>query len=81
MEILSPRFREAILRILEGNVAVVGAIVLRPQPPVLILGEGFADRVKAHPRVTTRHITRDNRDDLPKQILSEIGHRDPVLGQ
>ena len=77
MEILSPCFRDAILRILEGDAAVVGTVVLRPQPPVLSLGEGFAGRVKAHPRVTTRHITRDNRDDLPDQILSELaGHRD-----
>jgi nucleoside-triphosphatase len=69
MEILSPRFREAILRILDSDVAVVGTIVLRPQP--------FADRVKAHPRATVRHITRDHRDDLPGQILAELaGHRD-----
>ena len=67
MEILSPRFRGAILRILESEAAVVGAIVLRPHP--------FADRVKAHPRVAVRHITRDNRDDLPRLILSELGHR------
>jgi nucleoside-triphosphatase len=73
MEILSSRFRDAILRILGSDVAVVGAIVLRPQP--------FADRVKAHPRVTIRHITRDNRDSLPKQIVSELGRRDPVRGQ
>jgi nucleoside-triphosphatase len=67
MEILSPRFRDAILRILDSSAAIVGAIVLRPQP--------FADRVKAHPRATLRHITRDNRDDLPAQILSELAHR------
>ena len=65
MEILSSHFHDAILRILEGEAAVVGAIVLRPQP--------FADRVKAHPRVTIRQITRDNRDDLPAQILAELG--------
>jgi nucleoside-triphosphatase len=62
MEILSPRFREAILRILESQVAVVGTIVLRSQH--------FADQVKAHPRVTVRTITMANRDDLPGQILS-----------
>jgi nucleoside-triphosphatase len=64
MEILSPRFRDAILRILDSQVAVVGAIVLRPQP--------FADRVKAHPRVTVRTIATANRDDLPAQILAEL---------
>ncbi|MBN1581804.1 MAG: hypothetical protein JXA89_13955 [Anaerolineae bacterium] len=64
---MSPRFRDAILRIPDSEVAVVGAIVLRSQP--------FADRVKAHPRVTVRHITRDNRDNLPTQILSELTQR------
>ena len=67
MEILSPRFRDAILRMLNSKVAVVGAIVLRPQP--------FADRVKAHPRVTIRQITRDNRDSLPNRTLSELARR------
>jgi nucleoside-triphosphatase len=67
MEILSPRFRDAILTILAGNVAVVGTVVLRPQP--------FADRVKAHPRVTVRQITVDNRDDLPAQILAQLAVR------
>jgi nucleoside-triphosphatase len=66
MEIMSSRFRDAILRILDGGAAVVGAIVRRPQP--------FADRVKAHPRVTVKTITADNRDDLPAQILSELAH-------
>jgi nucleoside-triphosphatase len=69
MEVLSPRFREAILRILDGDAAVVGAIVLRPQP--------FADRVKAHPRVTVRTISAGNRDDLPAQILAELAQRGP----
>jgi nucleoside-triphosphatase len=73
MEILSPRFRDAILRILDSKAAVVGAIVLRPQP--------FADRVKAHPRVKVVYIARDNRDDLPTQILSELGYRGPVRRQ
>lgn len=64
MEILSPRFRDAILTILDSDALVVGAIVLRPHP--------FADQVKAHPRVTVRSITLDNRDHLPAQILSEL---------
>jgi nucleoside-triphosphatase len=67
MEILSPRFRDGILRILDSDAAVVGAIVLRPQP--------FADRVKAHPRVTVRTITADNRDDLSARILAELAGR------
>lgn len=64
MEILSPRFRDAIIRILDSEAAVVGTIVLRPQP--------FAGRVKAHPRVTVRTITADNRDDLPVWVFPEL---------
>jgi nucleoside-triphosphatase len=65
MEILSPRFREAILRILDSEAAVVGAIMLRSQP--------FADRVKTHPRARVWTITIANRDELPGEILAELG--------
>ena len=64
MEILSPPFRAAVLKILESQVAVVGTIVLRPQP--------FADQIKAHPRVTVRTITPGNGDDLPAQVVSAL---------
>ncbi len=64
MEIRSLRFREAILEILEGDVAVVGTIYGRPQP--------FADRVKAHLRVRVREITVENRDALPGEVLAEL---------
>jgi hypothetical protein len=60
--------------------AVKGTIVLVPMGPVspdllAWLGEGFADRVKAHPRMTVRQITRGNRDSLPNRILSELARR------
>jgi nucleoside-triphosphatase len=64
MEILSPRFQEAILRLLDGDAPVVGTVVQRPQP--------FADRVKAHRRVRVRTITLQNRNEMPGQLLSEL---------
>jgi len=64
MEIRSARFREAILEIMEGDVAAVGTIYGRPQP--------FADQVKAHPRVRVREITMENRDELPGEVLEEL---------
>jgi len=64
MELLSPRFRDAILTVLDSEAPGVGTVVLRPHP--------FADRVKAHPRVRLVTITAANRDDLPAQILSEL---------
>ena len=68
MEILSPRFREAILTLLEGEAAIVGTVVQRPHP--------FADRIKAHPRVSVRTLTTENREELPAQILAELGRHD-----
>jgi nucleoside-triphosphatase len=68
MEILSLRFRNAILTILDSKATVIGTVVLRPQP--------FADRVKAHPRVTIRPITASNRNELPRQILLQLVRRD-----
>jgi nucleoside-triphosphatase len=65
MEILSPRFQEAILQLLDGEASVIGTVVQRPQP--------FADRVKAHPRVRVRTVTTQNRDELPGQLLSGLG--------
>lgn len=64
MEILSPRFREIILRILDSEAPVVGTIVLRP--------DAFADRVKAHPRVNVRTITVSDRDELPQEIIAAL---------
>ena len=64
MEILSVRFRETIMRILDSEAPVIGTIVLRPQP--------FVDRVKAHARVRVWTLTRDNREDLPGQVRSEL---------
>jgi nucleoside-triphosphatase len=72
MEILSPRFREAIFRILDSEAAVVGTIVQRSQP--------FADRVKAHPRVRVRTITMENRDELPGETVAELGRMRSTLG-
>ncbi len=64
MEIRSPRFRDAILSLLESDAPVVGTVYGRP--------ERFADRVKAHPRVTVHTITMGNRDALPARLLAEL---------
>jgi nucleoside-triphosphatase len=64
MEILSPCFQEAILKLLESDVPVIGTIVQRPQP--------FADRVKAHPRARVWTVTAQNRDELAGRMLHEV---------
>ena len=73
MEILSPRFQEAILVLLEGDAPIVGTIVQRPQ--------AFADRVKAHPRVRVWTVTPQNRDELPAQIRAELASHDLTCAQ
>jgi len=64
MEIRSRRFCETILRVLDSNVPVVGTVVKRPND--------FADRVKAHRRVTVTSVTLENRDTLPSAIISAL---------
>ncbi|PJB28491.1 AAA family ATPase [Candidatus Desantisbacteria bacterium CG_4_9_14_3_um_filter_40_11] len=65
MEIFSERFCDTILQILENReVIAVGAIVQRPYR--------FADIVKAHPKVTIKPVTTENRNSLPLEIFSMI---------
>lgn len=60
MELLSPEFREAVRRAIDGDKRVLGTIMLDPNP--------FCDAVKAHPKVRVLTVTRDNRE----QALAEI---------
>jgi nucleoside-triphosphatase len=62
MELLSPRFREAVLKAIDSGKSVLGTIMLNPHP--------FADRIKDRPGVTVRHLTRENRE----QVLDEVSH-------
>lgn len=64
MEMLSARFCQVVLEILDSGAAVVGTIVQRPHP--------FADRVKAHPRVRIKPVTVANRDRLAGQVYAEL---------
>ncbi len=60
MELLSPQFREAVQRAIDGDRRVLGTIMLNPNP--------FCDALKAHPRVRVLTVTGDNRE----QALAEI---------
>jgi nucleoside-triphosphatase len=62
MELLSPRFREAVLQAIDSGKSVLGTIMLNPHP--------FADRIKDRSDVTIRHLTRENRE----QVLDEVSH-------
>jgi nucleoside-triphosphatase len=61
MELLSPRFREAVTQAVNSGKRVLGTIMLSPHP--------FADEIKRHPQVETLLVTRDNRPEVSKKIL------------
>jgi len=60
MELLSPRFREAVLKAINTRKKVLGTIMLNPHP--------FADDIKRRPDVTVVQVSFDNR----KQVLKEV---------
>ena len=62
MEILSKRFRQAVLEALESNAIVFGTIVKRSTP--------FTDRIKSRPGVRLIEVTSENRDILLTRILA-----------
>lgn len=62
MELLSPSFREAVLKAMESGKKVLGTIMLHANP--------FADQIKKHPQVRLIQLSRANHD----QVLTEIMH-------
>ena len=64
MEIRSKRFCQMVLEILDSEAVVIGTIVQKPNR--------FADRVKAHPRVTIKEITLSNRGQITAETYAEL---------
>jgi nucleoside-triphosphatase len=61
MELLSPRFREAVTQAMNSGKKVLGTIMLSPHP--------FADEIKLRPEVETLSVTRDNRAEVMRKVL------------
>ena len=61
MELLSPKFREAVTQAINSDKKVLGTIMLRPHP--------LADEIKRSPEVETLLVTRDNRIDVMDKVL------------
>ena len=61
MELLSPRFKEAVTQAINSGKKVLGTIMLNPHP--------FADEIKRHPEVETLLVTRDKRTEVMKRVL------------
>jgi len=64
MELLSPRFREVVTRVINSGKKVLGTIMLNTHP--------FADEIKRHPEAETLLVTRDNRTEVMKKVLDWI---------
>jgi nucleoside-triphosphatase len=62
MELLLPRFREAVTQAINSGKKVLGTIMLNPHP--------FADEIKRHPEVETLLVTTDNRPDVMRKVLN-----------
>jgi nucleoside-triphosphatase len=61
MELLSPRFKEAVMQAINSGNKVLGTIMLNPHP--------FADEIKRRPEVETLMVTRDNRTEVMRKVL------------
>lgn len=64
MELLSPRFKEAVTQALNSGKRVLGTIMLDPHP--------FVDEIKRRPQVEVFPVTRDNRTDAMKKVLNWV---------
>jgi nucleoside-triphosphatase len=64
MEVMSPRFRQAVLDALDSGVQIIGTIYGRSAP--------FTDRIKDRSDVEVITVTRENRDALVGQILKRL---------
>jgi len=60
MELLSPRFREAVLKAVDSRKKVLGTVMLNAHP--------FADEIKRRSNVIVVQVNVDNR----KQVLKEV---------
>jgi len=61
MELFSANFREAILQIIDSGKRVLGTIMFTPYP--------WADAIKQKPQVKLVTVTRDNHQQVLKELL------------
>ena len=61
MELFSPAFREAVLEAINSGRRILGTIMLGSHP--------WADEIKRHPDVAVISLTRENREQVLRQVL------------
>jgi nucleoside-triphosphatase len=67
MECLSRKFEEEVSRLMDAPNVLVATVALK--------GEGFIRQVKNRPDCRLVTVTRENRDSLVNDLLSEVQHR------
>jgi len=64
LESEAPDFQRAVMRHIDGDVPILG--VIKPKRT------GFLDGIRAHPNVTVREVTPENRDEVLKWAEGRI---------
>jgi nucleoside-triphosphatase len=67
MECFSRKFEEEVTRLMDAPNVLVATVALK--------GEGFIRQVKNRPDCRLVTVTRENRDSLVNNLLSEVQHR------
>jgi nucleoside-triphosphatase len=62
MELLSPRFKEAVMQAINSGKRVLGTIMLSSHP--------FGDEIKRHPQVEVLLVTRGNHPEVMRKVLN-----------
>ncbi len=64
MELLSPRFQEAVVRALDGATPLLASIMISRHP--------FADTVRSRPDVRIIHLTPESRDRAREAVVAAL---------
>ena len=70
MELISPRFREAVLEAIDSGKRVLGTIMLTSHP--------WADKIKRHHNVALIPLARENRKQVLEQVMEWL--ESPING-
>lgn len=58
-------FQQAAMEALDGNVPILGVVKK-------IIGPGWTDQIRKHPKVQLFTVTEENRDELPPILANKL---------
>lgn len=71
MESAAPSFQQAVLKVLSGDIPVLGVLRLADTP--------FISQIRAHSKVSLLLVEADNRADIYEQVLRKLAHLKPGI--